>query len=137
MSAYFHLATHANNLEEARAFYNGILGCTIGRETDKWIDFNFFGHQLSLHAGPAAAQAASGTDGERSVPMPHFGAILSLDEWQALADRLTAAGTDFIIAPTTRFEGQTGEQRTMFFRDPSGNALEIKGFASTEDIFAS
>jgi len=137
MPAYFHFATHVTNLEEARDFYIGTLGCTVGRESDKWIDFNFFGHQVSLHKGPAAAQAASGTDGERSVPMPHFGVILSLEAWQELADRLTAAGTKFVIEPTIRFKGQAGEQRTMFFRDPSGNALEIKGFASTTDIFAS
>ena len=137
MSAYFHLATHVIDLEKAREFYCGILGCSVGRETDKWIDFNFFGHQLSLHKGPAAPEAACGTDGERSVPMPHFGVILSLDAWQDLADKLTAAGTKFVIEPTTRFKGKPGEQRTMFFRDPSGNALEIKGFASTTDIFAS
>jgi uncharacterized protein len=136
MPAYFHLATHVRDLDEAKAFYCGVLGCTVGRETDRWVDFNFFGHQLSLHKGPIAAQATDGTDGERSVPMPHFGVILPIGAWQALADRLTAAGTDFIIAPTTRFAGKVGEQRTMFFRDPSGNALEIKGFASSDDIFA-
>lgn len=136
MPASFHLATHVTNLEEAKAFYCDTLGCTIGRESDKWVDFNFFGHQLSLHLGPTAARGNEGTDGERSVPMPHFGIILSLEKWQALADRLEKAGTNFVIAPTTRFKGQPGEQRTMFFRDPSGNALEIKGFADTADIFA-
>jgi len=137
MAPLFHFATHVNDLEKAKEFYCGILGCSVGRETDKWIDFNFFGHQVSLHAGPQAAQAASGTDGERSVPMPHFGAILSLEDWQILADKLVAAGTDFVIEPTIRFAGKPGEQRTMFFRDPSGNAIEMKGFASRDEIFAS
>ncbi len=136
MPAYFHLAAHVSNLEDAKAFYCGLLGCTLGRETDRWVDFNFFGHQLSLHLGPKAPSAPEGTDGERSVPMPHFGVILGLEEWQQLANTLTKAGTDFVIPPTTRFAGKAGEQRTMFFRDPSGNALEIKGFASTDDIFA-
>lgn len=137
MPAYFHLATHVADLEEARAFYVDVLGCTVGRESNRWIDFNFFGHQLSLHLGTPATRAPEGTDGERSVPMPHFGVILPLDEWQSLADKLTAAGTKFIIKPTTRFSGKAGEQRTMFFSDPAGNALEIKGFASSDDIFAS
>lgn len=137
MSAFFHLATHVRNLEEAKSFYCGTLGCTIGRESDHWVDFNFFGHQLSLHLGEPARHQNDGTDGERHVPMPHFGVILPLKEWQALCDRLIAAGTRFVIEPTVRFKGKPGEQRTLFFRDPSGNALEIKGFANHEDIFAS
>jgi len=137
MSAFFHLATHVRNLEEAKSFYHDTLGCTIGRESDRWVDFNFFGHQLSLHLGEPAEQRNDGTDGERSVPMPHFGVILPLKEWQALCDRLIAAGIRFVIEPTVRFKGKPGEQRTMFFRDPSGNALEVKGFASNKDIFAS
>ena len=137
MQAYFHYATHVTDLEEAKAFYCGLLGCTVGREAERWVDFNFFGHQLSLHKGTPPARGSEGTDGERSVPMPHFGAILSLDAWQEIADKVTAAGVDFVIEPTVRFKGKPGEQRTMFFRDPSGNAIEIKGFASTDDIFAS
>ena len=137
MASHFHLATHVTDLDEARAFYGDILGCTIGRQAERWIDFNFFGHQLSLHKGTPQIHGAEGTDGERSVPMPHFGAILSLDAWQALADRLTSAGIEFVIEPTVRFAGKPGEQRTMFFRDPSGNAIEMKGFASEQDIFAS
>jgi len=136
MSAFFHLATHVTDLDEAKAFYGDLLGCTVGRQADRWVDFNFFGHQLSLHKGTPLPRGAEGTDGERSVPMPHFGVILSLGDWQDLADKLIAADVAFVIEPTTRFKGKAGEQRTMFFRDPSGNALEIKGFASTDDIFA-
>ena len=137
MQSFFHFATHVTDLEETKAFYTGLLGCKIGRESDRWVDFDFFGHQVSMHLGSPPAQGNKGTDGERSVPMPHFGVILPLDEWQALSERLTAASIDFIIPPTIRFKGKPGEQRTMFFRDPTGNALEIKGFADSKDIFAS
>lgn len=134
MPAYFHLATHVRDIDEARNFYTEVLGCSVGRQATRWIDLNFFGHQLSLHLGEPT-HGSDGTDGERSVPMPHFGAILPLDEWHALKATLEQHGTDFVIPPTVRFEGKAGEQRTMFFRDPSGNAIEIKGFAQTEDIF--
>lgn len=135
MSAFFHLATHVRDLREAKEFYTKLLGCRVGRETSKWVDLDFYGHQLSLHLGEPTKEAPAGTDGERDVPMPHFGVILNLSDWQGLCERLQAADIDFVIPPTIRFAGKVGEQRTMFFRDPSGNAIEIKGFAKTEDIF--
>lgn len=134
MPAYFHLATHVRDIEEAKHFYTKVLGCRIGREATRWVDLDFFGHQLSLHLGEPK-QGNDGTDGERAVPMPHFGAILSLDDWDLLKAKLEQHETEFVIPPTVRFKGKAGEQRTMFFRDPSGNAIEIKGFARTEDIF--
>jgi extradiol dioxygenase family protein len=130
----FHLATHVDDLEKAKEFYTNVLGCKVGREATRWVDLDFFGHQLSLHLG-ASKQGNDGTDGERSVPMPHFGPILDLESWHNLRDKLEAAGVDFVIEPTVRFEGKPGEQRTMFFRDPAGNVIEIKGFASMDDIF--
>jgi len=132
----FHLAIHVTDLDEARRFYGGVLGCTEGRSTDTWVDFDFFGHQLSLHRGEPFATAATGRVGDHMVPMPHFGLVLPLDRWQALAARLEAAGTDWVIAPSVRFKGEPGEQWTMFFRDPSGNPIEIKGFASLDRVFA-
>lgn len=132
----FHLAIHVTDLDEARRFYGGVLGCTEGRSTDTWVDFDFFGHQLSLHRGEPFATAATGRVGDHMVPMPHFGLVLPLDRWQALAARLEAAGTDWVIAPSVRFKGEPGEQWTMFFRDPSGNPIEIKGFASLDKVFA-
>lgn len=132
----FHLAIHVTDLDEARRFYGGVLGCTEGRSTDTWVDFDFFGHQLSLHRGEPFATAATGRVGDHMVPMPHFGLVLPLDRWQALAARLEAAGTDWVIAPSVRFRGEPGEQWTMFFRDPSGNPIEIKGFASLDKVFA-
>ncbi|PVB61825.1 VOC family protein [Labrenzia sp. 011] len=136
MQPCFHLAFHVTDLNEARAFYGGLLGCQEGRSTDTWVDFNFFGHQLSLHLGKPFATTDSGKVGDHMVPMPHFGAVLSMSDWRALADRLTAAKLAFIIAPTIRFEGQPGEQSTMFFKDPSGNPIEIKGFADQAGVFA-
>lgn len=132
----FHLAIHVTDLDEARRFYGGVLGCTEGRSTETWVDFDFFGHQLSLHRGEPFATAATGRVGDHRVPMPHFGLVLPLDRWQALAARLESAGTDWVIAPSVRFEGEPGEQWTMFFRDPSGNPIEIKGFASLSQVFA-
>ncbi|UWQ78957.1 VOC family protein [Leisingera sp. S132] len=132
----FHLAYHVDDLQLARAFYGGVLGCTEGRSTDNWVDFNFFGHQISLHLGPVLATSTTGKVGTHLVPMPHLGVILPLAEWQALADRLTAAGMEFILAPTTRFAGEPGEQSTMFFYDPAGNPIEIKGFADMSGVFA-
>lgn len=132
----FHLAIHVTDLDEARRFYGGVLGCTEGRSTDTWVDFDFFGHQLSLHRGEPFATAATGRVGDHMVPMPHFGLVLPLDRWQALAARLEAAGTDWVIAPSVRFKGEPGEQWTMFFRDPSGNPIEITGFASLDKVFA-
>ncbi len=132
----FHLAFNVEDLDSTRGFYSGLLGCAEGRSTDTWVDFDFFGHQLSCHLGEPFANAPTGQVGEHKVPMPHFGAVLPMAEWRALADRLTAEGVDFILAPQVRFEGQPGEQSTMFFTDPSGNPIEIKGLASLDTAFA-
>ncbi|NRB17523.1 MAG: VOC family protein [Rhodobacteraceae bacterium] len=132
----FHLAYHVDDLQRARAFYSGVLGCTEGRSTKTWVDFNFFGHQISLHLGPVFATTNSGQVGEHMVPMPHLGMILPQDEWQALADRLVAKDVGFTISPTTRFAGEPGEQSTMFFHDPAGNPIEIKGFTDMAGVFA-
>lgn len=132
----FHLAFNIRDLDEARAFYGDLLGCAEGRSTDTWVDFNFFGHQLSLHLGTPFAHAATGRVGDHMVPMPHFGVLLPMVDWRALADRLQAAGVDFVLAPTLRFEGQPGEQATMFFHDPSGNPIEIKGMRDLSGAFA-
>jgi extradiol dioxygenase family protein len=134
----FHLAFPVHDLAAARQFYGGLLGCAEGRCSAEWIDFDFFGHQIVAHlvdAAGAGDQAANPVDGH-DVPVPHFGIVLTLEDWQVLADRLTAAGTSFAIAPTIRFKGQPGEQATMFFRDPSGNAIEMKAFASLDQLFA-
>lgn len=133
----FHLAFPVRDLAEARAFYGGVLGCREGRSSEEWIDFDFMGHQIVAHLAPAAGgdAAVNAVDGH-GVPVPHFGVVLAMDDWQALADRLTAAGVEFAIAPTIRFAGQPGEQATLFFRDPSGNAIEMKAFARLEQLFA-
>ena len=122
---------------EARAFYGGLLGCPEGRSAEDWVDFDLMGHQIVAHLAPDACGTATtnAVDGE-AVPVRHFGLILSPDDWRALADRLAAAGADFIIAPQTRFAGGPGEQSTLFVRDPSGNALEFKAFADEAMIFA-
>ena len=132
----FHLAFPVHDLAAARAFYGGVMGCAEGRSSDHWIDFDFYGHQIVAHLDPAARPVAvsNAVDGH-DVPVPHFGIVLAPADWQALADRLRAAGTVFGIAPHTRFAGQPGEQSTMFFRDPSGNALEFKAFADDSMIF--
>jgi extradiol dioxygenase family protein len=132
----FHLAFNVGDLDGARAFYGDLLGCAEGRSTDSWVDFDFFGHQISLHLGEPFAHRATGRVGDHMVPMPHFGALLPMDDWQALARRLEAAGTDFVIAPTLRFEGQPGEQATMFFLDLFGNPIEIKGMRDLSAAFA-
>ena len=133
----FHLAFPVKNLAEARAFYGGLLGCPEGRSAHDWVDFDFHGHQIVAHLAPgeAAAGATNAVDGE-DVPVRHFGLILAPADWAAVAERLTAAGADFIIAPRTRFAGESGEQSTLFIRDPSGNALEFKAFADEAMIFA-
>ena len=136
MPTPFHLAIHVTDLDDARAFYGGTLGCAEGRSTDSWVDFDFFGHQLSLHRGTPMATSETGHVGEHMVPMPHFGLVLDLPDWRALADRLEAAGTDWVIAPSVRFEGEPGEQWTMFFRDPAGNPIEVKGFRGLGGVFA-
>ena len=132
----FHLAFHVHDLDAARAFYGGTLGCAEGRATDTWVDFDFFGHQLSLHLGTPFATADTGKVGEHMVPMPHFGLVLAEPDFRALAGRLQAAGVEFVIPPSLRFAGEPGEQWTMFFRDPSGNPIEVKGFADMSRVFA-
>ncbi len=132
----FHLAFPVRDLAEARAFYGGLMGCREGRSSDEWIDFDFYGHQIVAHTGGESGDRASNPVDGHDVPVPHFGVVLTMEDWQALADRLTAAGVKFAIEPTIRFKGQPGEQATMFFRDPSGNALEMKAFASDDMIFA-
>ena len=133
--ALFHFAFNVTDLDTTRAFYSGLLGCDEGRSTESWVDFEFFGHQLSCHLGTPFVSAPTGKVGEHKVPMPHFGAVLLMPDWRALADRLAAAGVDFILAPQIRFEGQPGEQATMFFTDPSGNPIEIKGMADLSAAF--
>ncbi len=132
----FHFAFHVTDLDAARRFYGGVLGCAEGRSTDTWVDFDFFGHQISLHLGEPFKTTRTGRVGDQLVPMPHFGLVLLLPEWRALAGRLTAAGVDFVLPPHCRFEGQPGEQWTMFFCDPFGNPIEVKGFASVDSIYA-
>lgn len=131
----FHLAYHVTDLDAARAFYGGILGCREGRSTETWVDFDFFGHQLSLHLGQPFATTLTGKVGDKMVPMPHLGLVLHLDDWRDLSDRLSAAGVAFVLPPSVRFEGEPGEQWTMFFRDPSGNPIEIKGFRDMAAVF--
>jgi uncharacterized protein len=133
----FHLAFPVNDLAKARSFYTGLLGCPEGRSSDDWVDFDFFGHQIVAHLSPddAGHKAHNLVDGEE-VPVRHFGAILGMAEWRALAARLKDARTRFIIEPGIRFEGEPGEQATFFVLDPSGNALEFKAFADDSRIFA-
>lgn len=136
MKTLFHLAYNVTDLDAARRFYGDVLGCAEGRSTDTWVDFDFFGHQISLHLGTPFRTAKTGHVGDHLVPMPHLGVIMPLADWLALARRLDDAGVAFEIPPVVRFAGQPGEQRTMFFRDPSGNPIEIKGFADFEAVFA-
>ena len=133
----FHLAFPVHDLAAARAFYGGTLGCPEGRSSDSWIDFDLFGHQIVAHLDPSAkaVAVANPVDGH-DVPVPHFGVVLTMDAWQALADRVKTAGIAFGIEPHIRFVGQPGEQATMFFCDPSGNALEFKAFADDSMLFA-
>ncbi|MGR3966606.1 dioxygenase [Pseudomonas sp. 910_23] len=132
----FHAAYHVYDLDKARIFYRDVLGCTEGRCSATWIDFDFFGNQLSLHVGTPFATTRTGLVGEHHVLMPHLGVVLPLDEWLELAERLTRLGTTFEIPPVIRFAGEPGEQRTMFFLDPSGNPIEVKGFKDFEGLFA-
>ncbi len=133
----FHLAFPVDNLATAREFYGGLLGCSEGRSSDEWVDFNFYGHQIVAHLahGQAGIDVKSEVDGKH-VPVRHFGIVLSMPEWQAMADRLKAAGMTFIIEPYIRFKGEVGEQGTMFFLDPSGNAIEFKAMAHPDRLFA-
>jgi extradiol dioxygenase family protein len=133
----FHLAFPVHDLAVARQFYGELLGCSEGRSSNEWVDFNFYGHQIVAHLAPEECghRQTSAVDGH-NVPVRHFGAILSLPEWDALAARLKAGGTKFVIEPYVRFKGEPGEQATMFFLDPSGNAIEFKAFASLDNLFA-
>ena len=133
----FHLAFPVDDLAAARRFYGGLLGCPEGRSADEWVDFDLYGHQIVAHLAPDAARlrATNAVDGE-DVPVPHFGLVLPMDEWRSLAEKLTAAAVAFVIPPTVRFAGQPGEQATMFFLDPAGNALELKAMADPARLFA-
>jgi extradiol dioxygenase family protein len=133
----FHLAFPVDDLDAARAFWGEAMGCAEGRSSDSWIDFDFYGHQIVAHLAPeaAAAQASNPVDGH-DVPVPHFGIVLEMTQWEDLTERLRAAGVAFVIEPHVRFRGQPGEQATMFFRDPAGNAIEMKAFANLAMLFA-
>jgi extradiol dioxygenase family protein len=134
----FHLAFPVHDLAAARAFYGQLLGCPEGRSAETWIDFDFFGHQVVCHLAdnrPPRPTHHNQVDGD-AVPVPHFGVVLDMDEWRALSERLQAHGVEFVIQPHIRFAGQVGEQATMFLYDPSGNALEFKGFADRSRLFA-
>jgi extradiol dioxygenase family protein len=133
----FHLAFPVHDLQAARAFYGGLLGCPEGRSSDEWIDFDLFGHQVVAHLAPSECghRSTNAVDGD-DVPVRHFGVVLGMPQWEAMAETLRAAGTRFVIEPHVRFKGQVGEQATMFFLDPSGNALEFKAFADPSRLFA-
>ena len=135
----FHIAFPVDNLDTARSFYGGVLGCPEGRSSAEWIDFDLFGHQIVAHLKPRTIAAATphhnAVDGH-DVPVPHFGVVLTMRRWEAFAERLKTAGVRFEIEPYIRFKGQVGEQATMFFYDPAGNALEFKAFADMTQVFA-
>ena len=133
----FHLAFPVHDLAAARRFYGELLGCPEGRSSEEWVDFNFYGHQIVAHLAPSETGAAqrNAVDGH-GVPVRHFGIVLPMADWEALAARLKAQGTEFVIEPYVRFQGRPGEQATMFFLDPSGNAIEIKAFADITRLFA-
>jgi len=133
----FHLAFPVNDLADTREFYGGILACSEGRSSERWIDFDLYGHQIVAHLSESGAgvKASNHVDVD-SVPVPHFGIILPMNEWEELAERLRNHGVEFVIEPKIRFKGEVGEQATMFFLDPSGNALEFKAFADFSQVFA-
>lgn len=137
MNNLFHLAFPVHDLEQAREFYGGILGCAEGRSSDHWIDFDLYGHQIVTHLSESGAgvRATNHVDADH-VPVPHFGIILPMNAWKELAEKLKASGVEFVIEPKIRFAGEVGEQATMFFLDPSGNALEFKGFNDFAQVFA-
>jgi extradiol dioxygenase family protein len=137
MKTLFHLAFPVHDLDAAREFYGGVMECPEGRSSECWIDFDLYGHQIVTHLAPESAgvKAENHVDADH-VPVPHFGIVLPIDEWQALAEKLKAKGVEFIIEPKIRFAGEVGEQATMFFLDPSGNALEFKGFRDFSNVFA-
>jgi uncharacterized protein len=134
----FHLAFPVKDLETTRTFYEQVLGCTIGRTSDQWIDFNLFGHQVTAHLSPDEVRDAQANQvDDKNVPVRHWGVILEMEQWQELAERLKQQNIQFVIEPYIRFKGEVGEQATLFFLDPSGNALEFKAFQHDESIFAS
>ena len=137
MNNLFHLAFPVHDLSAAREFYGGVLGCEEGRSSERWIDFNLYGHQIVTHLSEdgAGVKAINHVDADH-VPVPHFGVVLPMDEWKALAEQLRSKGVKFVIEPKIRFEGEVGEQATMFFLDPSGNALEFKAFNDFSQVFA-
>lgn len=137
MKNLFHLAFPVHDLSAAREFYGGVLGCEEGRSDDRWVDFNLYGHQIVTHLSDngAGVKLTNHVDADH-VPVPHFGIILPMDEWKALAEKLRSKGVEFVIEPKIRFEGEVGEQATMFFLDPSGNALEFKSFGDFSQVFA-
>ena len=136
MRSLFHLAFNVTDLDEARRFYGDVLGCREGRSAPSWVDFDFFGHQISLHLGQPFKTERTGKVGDVLVPMPHFGLVLELPDWQAMAERLRAASTPFVLEPQVRYPGEPGEQWTMFFCDPFGNPIEIKGLRSLDGLYA-
>lgn len=133
----FHLAFPVHDIAVARQFYGEVLGCSEGRSSPDWVDFNFYGHQIVAHLAPdeCGHKQASAVDGH-NVPVRHFGVVLPMDQWQAMAEKLEALGMQFVIKPYIRFKGEVGEQATMFFLDPSGNAIEFKAFANIDALFA-
>jgi hypothetical protein len=137
MTNLFHLAFPVHDLDAAREFYGGVLGCEEGRSSESWIDFNLYGHQIVTHlaADAAGVKSTNHVDADH-VPVPHFGIVLPMDEWKDLSEKLKAKGVEFVIEPKIRFAGEVGEQATMFFLDPSGNALEFKGFNDFSQVFA-
>ena len=137
MTNLFHLAFPVHDLEAARDFYGGVLECEEGRSSERWIDFNLYGHQIVTHLAPGTAgiKSTNHVDAD-DVPVPHFGIVLPMDQWKTLADKLKSKGVEFVIEPKIRFAGDVGEQATMFFLDPSGNALEFKGFSDFSQVFA-
>jgi hypothetical protein len=137
MRPRFHLAIPVDDLTAARRFYGDLLGCAEGRSSPEWVDFDFYGHQIVAHLAPdeVGHRTTSAVDGD-NVPVPHFGLVLGWDAWEALAAKLTAAGTQFVIAPRIRFAGQVGEQAVMFLHDPAGNAIEFKAFKDIGQLFA-
>lgn len=132
----FHLAIPVKDLEETRTFYNTTLNCKEGRSSDKWVDLDFYGHQLVLHIADQKKENHSNPVDGHDVPVPHFGVVLTMDAWNELAERLKKRNMKFVIEPYIRFKGEPGEQATMFFKDPSGNALEFKAFQNIEQLFA-
>ena len=136
MQSSFHFAYNVIDLDDARRFYGGLLNCVEGRSCATWVDFNFYGHQISLHLGKPFETALTGQVDGVLVPMPHFGLVLAMADWRSLASRLEDRGVEFVIKPALRFVGQPGEQGTMFFTDPSGNPIEVKGYENMDAMFS-